>query len=210
MCPTINGQHCPTGCVATATAQVMYYHKWPERGQGSNSYKWNGQTLSADFSQSVYRWDLMTPTYNHNSSRESCDAVALLMHDVGYACNMSYALGGSGASSEGKALINYFDYDKSMGVIDRDNCDEETWHNIIMDDLHNGRPLLYEGGSSSGGHALVIDGYDGNGGYHFNFGWNGSSNGYYTLLSIKYNSSPSIYFGIKKNEGGMLRTTTAS
>ena len=205
MCPTIDGQHCPTGCVATATSQVMFYHKWPERGKGSNSYEWNGQTLFADFSQSVYRWDLMTPTYNSNSSKESCDAVALLMHDVGYACNMSYSLGGSGASDEGRALIKYFDYDKSMGYIQRDECDEETWYNFILDDLHNGRPLIYGGGSSIGGHALVIDGYDGNGYYHFNFGWGGASNGNYTMLSVPFNSSPSIYFGIKKNEGGNPR-----
>ena len=210
MCPTIDGQHCPTGCVATATAQVMYYHKWPERGKGSNSYEWNGQTLSADFSQSVYRWDLMTPTYNNNSSKESCDAVALLMHDVGFACNMNYSLGGSGASGEGGSLIKYFDYDKSMGYIQRNNCDEESWHNFIWDDLHNGRPVLYGGGSSYGGHALVIDGYDGNGYYHFNFGWGGASNGNYTMLSVPFDSSPSIYFGIKKNEGGSPRFTFSS
>lgn len=29
LCPTISGKHCLTGCVATAGAQVMYYHKWP-------------------------------------------------------------------------------------------------------------------------------------------------------------------------------------
>ena len=33
MCPTkSNGtEHAATGCVATATAQVMYYHKWPPK-----------------------------------------------------------------------------------------------------------------------------------------------------------------------------------
>lgn len=210
MCPTIDGRHCPTGCVATATAQVMYYHQWPERGTGSNSYEWNGQTLSADFSKSVYRWNLMTPTYDSNSSQESCDAVALLMKDVGYACSMNYSLGGSGTGGSAGALIAHFDYDKSMGSIGRDNCDEESWHNFILDDLYHGRPLLYDGGSSGGGHALVIDGYDGNGYYHFNFGWGGDSNGNYTMLSMPYNSSPSIYFGIKKNEGGKPRFTFSS
>ena len=33
MCPTYNDKHCVTGCVATALAQVMYYHKWPEIGR---------------------------------------------------------------------------------------------------------------------------------------------------------------------------------
>lgn len=208
MCPTIDGKHCVTGCVATATAQVMYYHKWPERGTGSNCYEWNGQTLSADFSQSVYRWDLMMPTYDSNSSQESCDAVALLMRDVGYACWMDYGLGGSGAHEiNGEwALINHFDYDESMGLIYRGSCDANSWHNFIVDDLLNGLPVLYSGPDSEGGdaHALLIDGYDGNGYFHFNFGWGGSYNGFFTMLSVRYRPSV-IGFGIKKNEGGKTR-----
>ena len=209
MCPTIDGKHCVTGCVVTATAQVMYYHKWPERGTGSSCYEWNDQTLSADFSQSVYRWDLMTPTYDSNSSQESCDAVALLMRDVGYACWMDYGLGGSsGDSSAGAgALIRNFDYDVSMGEMFRDYCDAESWHQFILDDLLNGLPVLYGGADSEGGdaHALVVDGYDGNGYFHFNFGWGGSWNGNYTMLSVRYNGGPDIHFGIKKNEGGKPR-----
>ena len=175
MCPTIGGQHCLTGCVATATAQLMYYHKWPERGKGIFSYEWNGQTLSVDFSQSVYRWNLMTPKYNSNSIQESCDAVALLMRDVGYACATNYDLYGSGAAGSEWGLIHNFDYDESMGLMFRNYCDADSWHHFIMDDLLNGLPVLYSGGDSKGGeaHALVIDGYDGEGYYHFNLGWGG-------------------------------------
>lgn len=209
MCPMIvDGEHCLTGCVATATAQVMYYHKWPERGQGEKSYEWKGQTLSADFSQSVYRWDLMVPTYNAGSSQESCDAVALLMRDIGYACEMYYGRGGSSPHiSNEDALINYFDYDESLAIMSRDECDADSWNGFIIDDLLNGQPVLYEGFSQDeeSGHALVIDGYDGNGYYHFNFGWGGGSNGNYTMLSISYNTDQSISFGIHKNEGGEKR-----
>lgn len=64
LCPTYQGEQCPTGCVATALAQIMYYHKWPERGTGSHSYRWTVDnrpvgTLSVDFSQSVYDWEAM-------------------------------------------------------------------------------------------------------------------------------------------------------
>lgn len=65
MCPTFsnNGttQRAATGCVATAMAQVMYYHRWPVTGTGSNSYTFNLNsdeqqplTLSTDFSRSRY------------------------------------------------------------------------------------------------------------------------------------------------------------
>ena len=200
--PTISGEHCPTGCVPTAAAQVMYYHQWPQQGRGSVSYEWNGQTLSADFSQSVYQWGLMTPTYDATSSQESCDAVALLLRDVGYACHTDYAIGGSGAGGAGLALLDYFDYDESMGDLHRDECDGEMWMNSIVNELVNARPVIYSGGSSAGAHALVIDGYDGQGYYHFNFGWGGKSDGYYNTSTIVFNSAPSITYGIKKNEGG--------
>jgi hypothetical protein len=212
MCPTIDGKNCLTGCVATAYSQIMYYHKWPESGKDNISYQWKstGQTLSTDFSQSIYRWDLMTPTYNSNSSQESCDAVALLMHDVGYASRMDYGLGASSASTTHASigLINFFDYDASMGHIDRDACNEETWNNFIVDDLTHGLPVQFSGRGESGGggHAMVIDGYDGNGYFHFNFGWNGSSNDYYTFLTVPdYRYYQHITFGIKKNEGGKPR-----
>ncbi len=215
MCPTINGEHCVTGCVATATAQIMYYHKWPERGQGIKTYQWNGQTLTADFSQSVYRWDLMMPIYYSNNSQEaidisqeSCDAVALLMRDVGYACNMNYGLG-SGKGSSGvltpSSFCNFFDYDAGMKYLARSMCNADTWNSIIINELKNGYPLFYaadQSSESTSGHALVIDGYNGDGYYHFNFGWGEGSAGYYTMLTISYNYQPYIKYGIKKNEGG--------
>ena len=210
MCPMMDGQHCLTGCVATATAQVMYYHKWPAKGKGSHSYEWNGQTLSADFSQSTYKWSKMTPTYQWDSSEESINAVALLMRDVGYACNMDYSINGSGATGEGEALITYFDYDASMGRLERSCCDEETWTNFIIDELSHSRPLLYEGGSEIGAHAMVIDGIDSNGNFHFNFGGGGDTNGYFSMQTVFFNLSPSIHFGIKKNEGGSQRVLFAT
>lgn len=210
MTPVIDGQHCVTGCVATAAAQVMYYHRWPARGQGQVSYEWNGTTLTADLSQSEYQWDLITPKYSSSSSAESCNAVALLMHDVGYACHMNYGLGGSGAGGSATALVTNFDYDKGILYLGRNNCNAAVWDSIIVDELAHRRPLQYSGGSSSGAHALVIDGIDNNGYYHFNFGWGGSSDGYYTLSTISYNTSPSISFGIQKNKGGNPRVLIGS
>lgn len=205
MCPTIGGNLCLTGCAATAMAQAMYYFKWPQRGKGSISYEWNGQTLSADFSKSEYKWSLMTPTYQYNSSQESIDAVALLMRDVGYACKMNYGINVSGGGDQGKALIEHFDYDASMGYLERDYCDFEMWNNTIVDELANGRPMLYDAGSASGAHALVIDGIDSEGYYHFNWGLGGDYNGYYTMKTIHFNASAHIYFGIMKNQGGSPR-----
>lgn len=54
---------------------------------------------------------------------------------------------------------------------------------MIQKELIAGRPVLYSGQSTAGGHAFVLDGCDENDMYHFNWGWSGYANGYYSLSS---------------------------
>lgn len=207
MCPTVGGNHCLTGCVPTAFAQIMYYHKWPEKGKGQVGYEYDGQTFSADLSQSTYRWDLMLPSYDENSSQTSQDAVALLMKDVGYAFHTFYGLEDSGASGEAEQFLTHFDYDQSMRILYRAYCDQETWDNTIVGELENNRPVYLDGGSPTGAHAMVIDGCDSEGYFHFNFGWDGRDNAYFATSGIYFNADQSILVGIKKNEGGQKTYT---
>ena len=177
-----------TGCVATAAAQVMNYHQWPPVGQGSHSYDClvNGVTpvrLSADFSRSVYRWDLMSDTYDENSSEESCDAVARLMSDVGIALDMAYGSSSAALTRDVlPALEAYFGYADRSYMLNRDNYSAAEWDQILADELSARRPIFY-GGTSSMGHAFVLDGLDNNGYYHVNWGWGGDYDGYY-LVSL--------------------------
>ena len=202
--PVIDGTQAPTGCVATAIAQVMYYHKWPKQGKGKYSYEWEGMTFSADFSQSTYRWDLMLPKYDSNSSKESCEAVALLMHDVGIASNMFYGSGDSGASSDYSlpGMIKFFDYDKGIRYIEKDYCSMDSWLGFIQEELTKQRPIIYDGGGAGGAHSMVIDGIDADGLFHVNYGWGGDYNGYFAMGAIGYDMHPSLSFNIKPNEGG--------
>lgn len=52
---------------------------------------------------------------------------------------------------------------------------------IIDTELAAGRPVLYGGQASDGGHQFICDGKDGEGLYHINWGWSGSQNGYFDL-----------------------------
>ena len=82
-----------TGCVATAMAQIMYFHQWPKRGKGQNTYKlkYDNTQRSADFSQSEYKWAQMLPDYRSGKYNETqADAVAKLMNDVGISVHMQY------------------------------------------------------------------------------------------------------------------------
>lgn len=188
--PSYSGMQCLTGCVATAWAQIMYYHKWPVQGSGSHSYKWtfNGEdlgTLSADFSQSIYNWDAMTDIYNSSSSEESRNAVSQLMSDIGIASEMSYSPISSGAISltSLQGLVEYFGYDVGAALIQRNYYGLEEWQDSIYASLAAGYPVYYGGQNSSAGHAFVCDGYN-NGYFHINWGWSGLSNGYFLLTAL--------------------------
>ena len=52
---------------------------------------------------------------------------------------------------------------------------------MLYEELSSGRPVLYSGSKNMSGHEFVCDGYDGNGMFHINWGWNGLSNGYFLL-----------------------------
>jgi len=216
LCPTYtdskgNVSRAVTGCVATACAQVMNYHQWPEVGRGSHSYVCNVNDmtvteLSADFSQSHYRWDLMLDTYDATSSAESCEAVARLMSDVGIAVDMGYgSSSGAYESTALQALKRYFKYGDNGYLLHRDYYSAAEWDQLLVDEISALRPIVYCGydlsGQQGGGHAFVFDGFDADGYYHVNWGWGGDYDGYFlvTLLnpgSSKFNYMQDGIFGL--------------
>lgn len=195
LCPEYElGKKAPTGCVATAMAQVMFYHKWPLKGSGSHTYSpavLVGNTLTADFGNTEYGWNAMIPYYASGlsatgfSESESRAAVAELMLHCGVAVDMVYYTQ-SGATDYDvpPALVNYFGYDRGMAYRKREHYTSTEWLRVIHDELEAGRPVLAYGRSSSGGHAYVFDGMDSNGFIHVNWGWGGMSNGYFNTSAL--------------------------
>ena len=175
-----------TGCVATAMAQMMKYWNYPPTGIGMHSYEWNGQTVSADFGNTTYDWDNMLNSYSDNSTEAEQNAVATLMFHCGVSVDMNYGpgwAGGSGAFAESiaGALINYFNYSPETQLIYRANYSSNDWTNMIKAELNQSRPIVYCGSGSGGGHAFVCDGYNNSNYFHFNWGWSGYCDEYYSL-----------------------------
>lgn len=216
-CPEVDEQRTVTGCVATAMAQVMKYHNWPEKGTGSNSYTWNNSTLSQDFSSITFQWIDMLDDYSSGATSEQCEAVATLMLACGISVDMNYGTSASGAIARNcvTALFNYFNYDGSMRYLTRDYFGIEEWENEVYNSLASGCPVLYGGQSEDGGHEFVCDGYSSDGYFHFNWGWGGMSDGYFLLTSLNpdsqgiggagsgagYNFDQDIIVGIKPFAG---------
>jgi len=201
LCPVPGGNYSstPTGCVATAMAQIMYYWRNPVQGTDSNSYSSSsiGGTLSANFGATTYDWADMPASLSSSSGATEINAIATLMFHCGVAVEMDYKTaqeGGSGAYviSYGynhfpcaeNALKKYFGYKTSIHGEERINYDDSTWIAMLKTELDNGRPVLYAGYGSDGGHAFDFDGYDENDMFHINWGWSGMSNGYFTVDSL--------------------------
>lgn len=203
--------HFLVGCGATAAAQVMNYYKHPVKGLGFNKYQktydtdQGKKTLSfeADFGQTTYDWDNMPDDIiRHRSQTEphypiaEVEALSTLCYHVGVAMNMNYQKGGSASQNTSAidALTKFFWYNKGARLEPRTSIVEDQWEQIIYDELAKGRPVLYYGDDRRyGGHAFVCDGYQAETNmFHMNWGWNGSSDGYYALTGDKA-LSPSIY-----------------
>ena len=191
MCPKINNEPCPTGCVATALAQVMKYYNYPAKGQGSISYEVLNQpgivggTFTMDFANTSFDWDNMIDIYEMDQYTDAqANAVALLMKACGYASQMQYGWVASSALTNDQcyALVNYFNYDKALDYLVRWNYSYDDWVKIIYDNLSKGYPVIYGGiGPIAGGHSFICDGYSSDGYFHFNWGWGGVSDGYFLL-----------------------------
>ena len=179
-----SGKNCVTGCVATAMAQVMNFWKYPETGIGSNTYTSSTQHISQsmDFSSVHFDWANMLNEYNSDATSTQKEAVSTLMHAVGVSVSMDYASSsGAYAIDMAYALSHFWKYNPNVSYKKKQYYSDEAWNQLILDELSEGYPILYAGQGNSGGHQFVLDGCNEDGMFHFNFGWSGMGDGYYTL-----------------------------
>ena len=179
---------CYAGCVATAMSQVMKRWDHPTQGSGSHSYYCQGYgSQSANFGATTYDWEHM-PDRLQGASQQEIEAVALLMYHCAVAVDMQFSPSGSGANSWDvpDAIQRYFSYSSHASLKSRDYYSLVNWQNMLKESHDIGWPVYYSGFSNSGGHAFVCDGYDDNDLFHFNWGWGGSSDGWFVIDEIDY------------------------
>ena len=203
--------HVYAGCVACAMAQVMKYWDHPAHGYGSHSYVHSeyGQQ-SADFGNTTYQWSQMP-----DEIYDSNNAIATLMYHCGVSVNMNYSPSGSGAYSNDveTALRSYFGYCGAKYRM-KSSYTDEGWDNMLMAELDLSHPIYYSGAHEESGHAFVCDGYDNDGLMHFNFGWSGSGDGYYSTLDVNsYNQGQAVVVNIypvaiQADANGIIYVTT--
>ena len=186
MLPTLNnGQQAVAGCVATAMAQVLYYWKQPTISTAIPEY--TSQSLGIympELPAAEFNWEAMQDVYlSSDTQSEGALAAAQLTLYCAQSVKMNFLYGTSGANTGHipNAISTYFGYKRSAHCEYRENYSTQGWNNLVYSELTEGRPVIYSGSKASGGHAFICDGYDGEGMFHINWGWDGMSNGYYLL-----------------------------
>ena len=180
-----------TGCVATAMAQLMYHFRFPETGTGTYSYTdENYGVQSADYGNTTYDFSAMC-----DKATSVNTAISTLMYHCGVGVDMVYGPDGSGMYNHSAAnvLKTYFKYSPDTRYEFRDST-TLNWDSLIVSHLEREIPLYYAGWSvpDINGHAFICDGYrlvDNAYYYHFNFGWDGQSNGYFYTNALNVGGS---------------------
>ena len=184
MCPMDGNVRSITGCVATAMAQVLYYHRWPQSiTKPIPGYTTKSKGISVpELEPTTFEWEKMLLNYNNGAGTEQeCDAVAKLMRYCGQAVEMDYTSESSGAHLTSELMIESFGYSKTTREISRSDYNTTEWESLIYQELVEKRPVLYSGSSAVAGHQFICDGYDGEGLFHINWGWGGNSDGYFVM-----------------------------
>ena len=195
-CPDFyTGEKCLPGCVGTAMAQILYYHH--DEGAKKTlakipaytcTTKWTNGYISVNAvpAGTNLDWDNMLNSYSGSEQETQIKAVSDLIFYCAASVKTEFRNGNNGGSPASgtdvpASLKQYFGYSNACCFKKRLAYSISQWESMVYNQLEKGLPLLYIGRSSSALHMFIIDGYDGEDFYHFNWGWGGRANGYYKL-----------------------------
>lgn len=220
LCPVVARYQSPSGCVATAMAIILRYHKWPEHGTGTlPTYVTETSRVTIpgySIDSHNYNWDNMPLEYTEAATALQQKEVAQLMYDCGVMVRMDYAGTSSSAYSKDviPALSKHMSYSASARELYQTHYSVMEWFRMITEEIDGGCPILYGGSDieKQEGHQFVCDGYDSNGFIHINWGWSGLANGYYSITYLGdkdkekvnhvFNYDASAIFGLKPDKDG--------
>ena len=180
-----SGRRSATGCLATAMAQILKYYAHEAGATSIPAYTSRsiGQYMP-ELPATTFDYALMQDSYNGSDRSASALEVARLMKYCGQSVNTDYGAA-SAADPVVAAFASYFDFNPFAFFAERYQYPAWAWDKLIYNQLSESHPVLMTGytfsSAGSEGHAFVCDGYDGNGLYHFNWGWGGRYDGWFAL-----------------------------
>lgn len=201
-CPSYDNKQCLTGCGATALAILMRHYRYPDIGYGTiPEYvtATRGITLNEKPFTESYRWDDMLESYANGATSAQTGAVAALMADLGQMIYSDYDPDGTSSFIRDilPGMLKYMKYSNKALQKDRTNFTTDKWVKILKDELNADHPVFYRGDSSvDGGHYFILDGFDSEDRFHFNWGWNGYNNGFFYISDTDFSSNENAIIGL--------------
>lgn len=157
------------GCVALAVGQIVrYYDKY-------NSFNFSSELEAGPYGRITsgigsYQWSLM-----ENKPLAIDKEASRFLLGMGIITMMNYGPDFSTTSNynayDAFKKLKYFTADRIVAS----DTDLSTCRQLVLENLRQYQPVYVSGS----GHAFVCDGYDAEGFFHFNLGWNGYADGYY-------------------------------
>jgi hypothetical protein len=196
----------PCGCTATAMAQLMRYHEYPN-GRASVGRKrfeikvddisQYAYTRGGDGNGGVYQWSLMELEPDCDTTPEQREAIGALCYDASVAAKTEYMEDASASNLRDArtALLGTFMYSNAVRGREEDgSISREALNDMVNTNLDAGYPVILGiiKDDTEAGHAVVADGYGYNFStlyHHINMGWNGSDDIWYNLPEIDYSAS---------------------
>ncbi|MBQ5888737.1 MAG: C10 family peptidase [Bacteroidaceae bacterium] len=211
LCKTADGQTALTGCGPTAFAILCYYYKWPASGVGTVTHQGTGENMELGHTYDYA--SMRNDDYRSGYTEAEANAVAVLMRDLGWANQVGYGTGSTSFSETGQHMVDHFrfkserpvDHGASLAVVRSTLGNDTQWKTYIKNCLDAGYPIPYASTtntSNSARHIYILDGYTDNDYYHFNWGWSGQGNGWFTLDNMvpddysNYSNSHKAYFNL--------------
>lgn len=208
-------QLCQTGCVATAMAELMYYHKWPNAVANEIPAfvsAENELSVEAIPANTSINWLNIIPQYNLDGEElwtkdEQADEIAKLMKYAGASVRMDYGVLESKAfdASVPYALQQYFGFGESVRYEEKKYYTNDEWVSLLCKEIEERGPVYFRGSNSKGdGHAFLLEGFYADGRFDVNFGWDGEHNGAFFLNIVDGK------FEFTINQGAIVSVTTGA
>ncbi len=182
---TVSAERTLVGCVATAVEQIMSYYRYPQM-LADTLHGWTTPHYALEDVMPGTRidWPHILSRYDEGAySPEQARAVQELSLYCGMGCEMNYGVSASGANLSDylRTLKRVFSYEY-VRFHGRSLYTPSAWTRLIRHELEEGRPVAYAGFNVElSGHAFVVDGVDGEGFYHVNWGYGGDYDGWFDL-----------------------------
>ncbi len=216
--PMSGSSHAVIGCVPLAMGMLMRFFGYPAKGEGylpPYSYELDDGTLCSIEGFELghpYEWDKIKFDYREGYTEEEGAAVARLVYDCGVAVQAKFAESTSAnVPTMAGCAVDHFGFDPGAYYYKRELFTDAQWLDLLKGELQD-HPVLYSARREGGGHAFLVDGYDQSGNVHVNWGWGGSSNGYYALSAFtpsttrQYIYSHAATFGLVPKQGSSEKT----